>query len=933
MKKSLMLVVFIIMVQGMRGDIWSEIRDTAVAPNNGPNGRALPLAAAWQTGWYKYNWGDNRGGTMFEPSYIIELIEQQHRLLATLPHFSPTAPTTYLADYAEDALNYLELKDQPIVVCGTQYEQYFYTMEPYISLPPATSPRVYTTNQELLNKVTPFPPVPGDWYDVGVEWIDGSGGMDMLQSLYPAPPKVIFCGNNEAQKLTWLEAESSQRYVDLFGYGQTDNFKRQEFAAGWTGCYSQMLGGMQSALSTNWQNNSIFIGYLNSGPWSFYGRWAGWVNYSLHHGSQMTWEQNAWDGGSASYYLNNGLKDFHVMSPQVGIQNRVFMLADQLADNPDFWHELSVWHGSTDYFTWLDTIGQSYSGDRYKGLVQFGMFMVTPRVVRHFNGWTESREQEGYEYFDAIMDAVDRVHTDPVLKRFWQFGELVENTTRSHPYQIAIPAEFASRSRWFMLNTDLDPALPWSVSTELPVFACARVIGEAPNREWLLYAHSPVQARTGVTITLPGYGNVVTDVSQEGTFVHLRENDNDLIAYYNLNSTAADISGNGNDGTLVNSPGYAAGKIANGISLTKAYSQYVNGGRAAIISSDMEELTVSMWVKADTLQELGLDWILGKGSLYYLPKSGFSLRLWHKQLAFYAVGPNDAMVGVFGPTLEAGVWYHLAGVFKGGEYMKLYVNGVEYTTSATIPPYIAASGTYDLHIGNGSYCSYPWDGIIDEVKIFNRALTRDEITDHAHRLLELDFEAIYAGQVDDLSWNGNYGTLVNTPELTRARVAGNYGIDLLRSASEYVNCGRDASLDGSTELTIDLWANAATLQELGIDWILGKGSLYYNPKCGYSLRLWHKQLAFYVPRPDGTLAGVSGPTLTEGMWYHIVAVFKGGEYLKLIVNGTEYTSTASIPASITPAPTYDLHIGNGSYCSYPWDGVIDAVKIYNKALH
>jgi len=938
MKKIVLGILFsLTTIFAVQADIWDDIRTSALAPNNGTNGRALPLAGGWQTGWYKYNWGDNRGGTLLEPSYIIDLIEQQHHLLVSIQHRGPDEATTYYSDYIEDALDYLELKNQPIVVEGTQYEQNLYLKEPYISLPSSTSPRVYTTGQELLNKLTPFPPLLSKWYDVGENWTADSDGMDMLQNIYPNPPKVIFLGNNEAQRLRWTDAETSQRYIDLYSTGQTDNFKRQKFSEGWADCYADMFDGMLSGLTSNWENNSIFVGYGCSGMWNGYGRWSGWPTYSLHYNSEMTWEQNVWDGCSTSYYLHNsadGPSDFRVFGMQVELQNRVFMLEDQLAVNPDFWHELSVWYGADAHRDWLvNTLGQTYNGDRYKGLIQFGMWLLTPRLVRHYgNGWTVSRETEGFEYFDAIMESVDQVHSDPVLKKFWQYGELVENTSRNHPSQTLIPSEFANRSRWFQLNTNLDPAAPWSLTTEIPVFALARVIGTTPNREWLVYAHSPLQERTGVQITVPGYGTLTTDVSREGTFTHVKENDNDLIAYYSLNDTANDLSGNGNNGTLVNSPSYTAAKINKGISLSKASFQYVNGGRSTILSSSTDELTISLWAKADTLQAEGIDWILAKGSLYYLPKCGYSIRTWHKQLAFFVVGANNTMVSVSGPVLEEDVWYQITAVYKGGEYIKLYVNGVEYSNSSNIPASIEASSSYDLHIGNGSYCSYPWDGIIDEVKIFNRVLSTEEITDEAHLLAKFDFEEINSGTIDDLSRNGNTGTLENSPVLTRERTVGNNAIQLLHSNNQYVNCGRAASLNGTDELTVNVWVKADTLQADSIDWILGKGSLV-SPKSGYSLRCWHKSLAFLVVGPNDAMVWVTGPTLEEDIWYHITGVYKGGQYLKLYVNGVEYSNTTNIPTSIEASSSYDLEIGSGSYCGYSWNGKIDSVKIYNKALY
>ena len=177
-------------------------------------------------------------------------------------HRGPDEATTYYSSYMESALNYLKQKNQPIVVGGTQYEQNLYLKEPYLSLPSSMSPRVLDyASQLLINKLTPFPPDVSKWYAVGTDWVNGSAGMDMLQSIYPNPPKVIFLSNNESQRLAWSDAETDQRYRYLYVPGQPDNFKRQKFAEGWTSCYNQMFNGMRSGLNPSWNANSIFVGY------------------------------------------------------------------------------------------------------------------------------------------------------------------------------------------------------------------------------------------------------------------------------------------------------------------------------------------------------------------------------------------------------------------------------------------------------------------------------------------------------------------------------------------------------------------------------------------------------------------------------------------------------------------------------------------------
>ena len=72
--------------------------------------------------------------------------------------------------------------------------------------------------------------------------------------------------------------------------------------------------------------------------------------------------------------------------------------------------------------------------------------------------------------------------------------------------------------RWFLLDTDLTPPRPWKLETPIPVFALALERGQAPARQWLLYAHAPTGERKGVKITVPGFKDLTVDVPVAGAF-------------------------------------------------------------------------------------------------------------------------------------------------------------------------------------------------------------------------------------------------------------------------------------------------------------------------------------------------------------------------------------------------------------------------------
>src|SRR5207244_8606602 len=78
-----------------------------------------------------------------------------------------------------------------------------------------------------------------------------------------------------------------------------------------------------------------------------------------------------------------------------------------------------------------------------------------------------------------------------------------------------------------------------------------------------------------------------------------------------------------------------------------------------------------------------------------------------------------------GPTgLGLNTWTHLAATFDGAT-VRLYVNGAEAVSQAQTAPLTPTPGT--LQIGADSYTGENFAGRIDEVRIYNRALSAAEV--------------------------------------------------------------------------------------------------------------------------------------------------------------------------------------------------------------
>jgi len=483
-----------------------EIRTEVALNSNQNEGFPLPLAAHWNSGVVPGS---------YSPDYQIKLIEAGHHIL---PWFKLEAPIFSPRDngYYENAIKYFAKYNLPISFVSTQWERVLSDDPMFYELDEVNNPNVISLTGAIKNQVSPFSPI-SPWESAGGLWTD-TALMKTLQRWYPDPPKIFFISNNEHRKLRWHEALLSKRYVANYGLNNGFEGMRLAVGDGWIPRYKALQEGMRNSLILDeWKKNSAFIGY-NAFGGSEFGRWPGWIRYSLYTEGRMEPWPLAWDGASISFYVHNWNSgtDYNLMSPQIQAMNWLFMLEDAYKQNSNFWFEMSSWDGhepskENDKRKFYAGLGQNYTPSRYRGMVQFGMWLLRPRVVREFRGWTHTVADSG-EYFDAVIDSVDSVYEDILLKRFWRRGELVANETAKHPFQSNIPDELKNRQRWYLLNADINPKRPWDIKhTELKLFSMALVLGTAPEREWLVYVFSPRTGQLATQIQLPGFGKLKLD--------------------------------------------------------------------------------------------------------------------------------------------------------------------------------------------------------------------------------------------------------------------------------------------------------------------------------------------------------------------------------------------------------------------------------------
>ena len=184
-----------------------------------------------------------------------------------------------------------------------------------------------------------------------------------------------------------------------------------------------------------------------------------------------------------------------------------------------------------------------------------------------------------------------------------------------------------------------------------------------------------------------------------------------------------DTSGNNNNGTWTGTPERVSNDASSQLGKAGKFdgTEYVRIEHSA--SLDMKEaITISVWVKPDTGP--GYHVIACKGSFTYF----FSTNSGRVALLIGKADRSSWNIVVFGNTaLNNARWYHLVGTYKNG-VGRVYVDGVEDRRLTGSNENIG-SYTAWLSLGSASsyYSGYYFNGIIDELRIYNLSLTSAEI--------------------------------------------------------------------------------------------------------------------------------------------------------------------------------------------------------------
>ena len=409
-----------------------------------------------------------------------------------------------------------------------------------------------------------------------------------------------------------------------------------------------------------------------------------------------------------------------------------------------------------------------------------------------------------------------------------------------------------------------------------------------------------------------------------------------------------DRTGNGNNGNPINISSttfYAVGKVGQGISLD-GVNDYVTFGRVSA-TEGASALTWSFWAYPRRFRDA--DVLLSKASI-------FSTGSWQIAMTSGCTGGLQMIVYIptaaaDGSTLgcsvvgafEIGKWKHYTIVFDGAgvansDRLKIYVDGAPVTVDfiGTIPAATIVS-TDNVTIGVSSAIALQAGALMDDVRIYSRALTAAEVTQlykfgrtsqavtsrelitsglNAH--WTFDGPEIIAGSIRDRSSNATHGTSTGIATST-FYAPGKIGQALqFDGVNDYVSTARTITYPVTGCAWIFPVPQAGTTPE-----ILGspafKLRLVKNGENDYSLR---------ITNDNGTVT-TAASTIALNNWNHVCASVDGANSAILYINGAS-SNSGSIAA---PGSSGSTNIGMSTgVTTNPFTGKIDDVRIYNRVL-
>ncbi|MBP9728012.1 MAG: LamG domain-containing protein [Candidatus Moranbacteria bacterium] len=420
----------------------------------------------------------------------------------------------------------------------------------------------------------------------------------------------------------------------------------------------------------------------------------------------------------------------------------------------------------------------------------------------------------------------------------------------------------------------------------------------------------------------------------------------------NTGTSTTDSSANGGTGTLTNGPTWTTGQIGSAVDFDGT-DDYITVADADVLDVvDSRNFTLSGWFTRGSYTTD--DTIVAKSNGQAASDTGYNVYIddTTDKVTFVANDGTDQYklesASVFNGARS---WGHFSIVWddSGAGQTKLYIDGVleAATATGTFASVNSLANASTFRIGAESDAGNPFIGEIDEVRMYSRALTGDEIS-QLYRLTtptsvdtglkgywSFNGQDMNATIAFDRSGVGNNGTLTLGPTKVPGKIGQGLSFD---NSDDYVSVPDVAILDaGDTDdLTITGWFYRSATGS--VDTLVAKRNGPLAIQAGYAVHLAAAGDTIVFEVSDGTdeYELESTTTFTTPGWHHFAVVWDQDSaanseiYVNGVADSATDTGTIGNIGDLSNALTFT--IGTTSNGSYPFNGKLDEIRVYKRTL-
>ena len=564
---------------------------------------------------------------------------------------------------------------------------------------------------------------------------------------------------------------------------------------------------------------------------------------------------------------------------------------------------------------------------------------------------------------DQGRGACKLVHRQPNAGRaYWEFGPLNEDWSDATRLTLRAYAETQGTSLSVVVATGQGWG-EWHETRPIPLTpGWNDVIVDLRSSEWKTAASGwnhtqPLAHPSQVNRVLIGYVGYATNGSLRVDNLRLGSTLKDgLAVYYSFDAPAVggqvqDESGSGHHASVIGAPKIVAGRSGRAMSFSGSDSLRV----AANPTAGWSALSVSLWFKTpDPTQNYKLasaaSWQPGGDGSGWIVGTHYP-EVWSDEASnAIRLGDWERMV-----QFVPGAWNHLALTYDG-ERVREYINGeLAKDGQATGAPLGVGR---PLEVGAWSqYAGYNYKGLIDEFRVYDRALSFAEIQElsrqgqaddlNAGLLLHYPFDTDEGLVVHDTSGLGHHATVRGA----------RYVPDGIGGGAYYFH-GQGAVIVADSSLgfvevgSIAFWMKPGAVENwrnpFSTDYASGDDCIRFEASSTGRFTMGALGLGTISPYPNGVYEETYTETLQPNQWAHVVYAWdRERDYGYL--NGRLVFSTPhpSPDARVHPNIPYTakfwrdrsltfnrIAVGNGysTALNRYWKGLVDDVRIYNRVL-